>query len=383
MQQITINEFEGTTSINVPKGVAYISIEGYSGVPTYHYEEITDSCMYNVIENANFNTIILNSDNFETSQFPLILTTFSDSDISGGAPLFGRPLGIPIGSTRIATGKRHSPCKNITFDDFSNYVNTGGSEYVTTSFDGLDYDIARENLNVYSKKEIDSLENEYEYTNIKFDMAKTDTLRTSDTATGYPFMQTPITTQTLPSRINCHNTFHSYFKKGMCGFEITFQNVKSYSTTLNGVNPCFFSDIQGIFNGRQFTTQVPLIIKPVVKSSNGTLPIYYRRRYHQLDTMWLTDAFMNTEGQFPVMVITPDHQINFATYTLNANAVYFIDILGQYMFGQRDVQGNYVFGQQGLLYPAGVSWYDSTDLDDVKYNFSYVCSFVPNDPQLN
>ena len=367
MQQITVDEFEGTTSINVPKGVAYISIEGYRGVPTYHYEEITDSCMYNVIENANFNTIILNSDNFETSQFPLILTTFSDSDITGGTPLFDRSFGIPINSVRIAIGKRNNESKNITFGDFSNYVNEGGSAYVTKGFEGLDYDVARENLDVYSKREIDRIAQEYEYTNVRFNMTKNDALRFGATYTGYPFIQT---TQTESGRTNCHNTLHSYFKNGVCGFELTFQNVKTYADLQ--LNPCYFSDIQGIFNGRQFTTQAPLIIKPVVKKSNGNLPGYFRRGYIYGTTLSLTDPVPNIEGQYPVMVITPDYQIKFANFTLEANSVYFIDL-----------EWSHIIGPSTQLHPTGISWYDSTDIDTVKYSFSYVCSFVPNDPQLN
>ena len=366
MQQITINEFEDTTTINIPKDVAYVSIEGYSGAPIYHYEEITDSCTYNVIENHNFNTIVLDRNNFTTDQFPLIITTFSDSDISGGTPLFGRPLGVPFNSARIATGKRHNPCKNITLDDFSNYVNEGGSSYVTKSFEGLDPDIARENLNVYSKEEIDRIAQEYEYTNVNFNKTKNDALRFGDTNNNYPFIQT---TQLIPGRTNSHNTLHSYFKSGVCGFEITFRNVKTYADMQ--LNPWFFSDIQGIFNGRQFTTQTPLIIKPVVKNFNGDRPGYFRRGYVYGNAGMLTDPVPNIEGQYPVMIITPDYQIKFNNYTLDANSVYFIDLEWYYIKNPTP------------LTPSGISWYDSTDFDDAKYNFSYICSFAPNDPQLN
>lgn len=368
MQQIIVDEFEGTTTVNIPKNVAYISIEGYSGIPVYHYEDITDSFLYNVIENANYNTIVLNSENFSTSQFPLIITTFSDSEMLTGLPLFDRPFGIPFSAVRLAVGKRNTESKNITFEVFANYVNEGGSAYVTKDFGGLDYDVARQNLDVYSKQEIDRLTQEYEYTNITFDLTRDDALRFGDTYTGYPFIQTP---QTQSSRTNCHNTLHSYYKKGVCGIELKFKDVKTYADFR--LNPCYFSDIQGIFNGRQFTTQVPIIIKPTVQKSNGSIPGYFRRGYLSGTTLALTNAIKNSVSQYPVMVITPDYQIRFANSVLEANSVYFIDI-----------NWNYIIGASSTLQPTGISWYDSsTNVDTVKYDFNYVCTFVPNDPQLN
>jgi hypothetical protein len=73
------------------------------------------------------------------------------------------------------------------------------------------------------------------------------------------------------------------------------------------------------------------------------------------------------------MVITPDYQIRFANTVLEANSVYFIDL-----------NWNYIIGSSSALQPTGISWYDSsTNVDTVKYDFNYVCTFVPNDPQLN
>ena len=369
MRQIIVDEFNGTTTVNIPQNVAYISIEGYSGVPTYHYEDITDSFLYSVIENANYNTIVLNSENFRTSQFPLIITTFSESEMLKGLPLFDRPFGIPFGVMRLAVGKRNEECKNITYKVFADYVNEGGSAYVTKDFGGLDYDVARQNLDVYSKQEIDRLTQEYEYTNITFNRTRNDALRFGDTHTGYPFIQTP---QTQSSRINCHNTLHSYYKKGVCGFELKFRDVKTYADLR--MNPCYFTDIQGIFNGHQFTTQAPIIIKPTVQKSDGNIPGYFRRGYLMDTTVELTNAIKNDVSQYPVMVITPDYQIRFANTILEANSVYFIDLNWNYIIG----------GTSSTRKPTGISWYDSSeDMDTVKYDFNYVCTFVPNDPQLN
>lgn len=367
MQQITIDEFSDTYTVNVPKNTSYIQVEAYDS-NEFHYVDITDSTIYQVIENANFNTIVLAAENFLSGQFPLIITTFSDSDTVGGVPLFDRASGIPLSTMRLAVGKRNNPSRNVTYEDFANYVNEGGGAYVTKDFGGLDYDIARGNLNIYSKGEIDALRQEYEYSNVTFDMTRDDALRFGDTYTGYPFIQTP---QTQSSRTNCHNTLHTYFDKGMCGFELTFTNVKTYSNYQ--LNPCFFSDIQGLFNGRQFTTQTPIIITPTVKVNGGTdTPAYFRRGYLYGTTLSLTGALANNMGQYPVMIITPDYSIRFANTVLNPNSVYFVDL-----------NWNYIIGGNVAFQPTGISWYSTSAIDTTKYDFTYTCAFAPNDPQLN
>ena len=380
MQQLTVNIFEDTTSINIPKGTAYVEIVTYKGTPYYYFENIEDSMMFKILSNPTCNTIVLDRENFSADMFPLTITTFDDDDLINGTELFNKSRGIPYSSIHIAVGKRNTPSKNITFGDLYNYINEGGSAYMTKDFSGLDYDEARENLGVYSKKEIDSFQNEYMFSNVIFDLRKQDALRVADTYPLYPFRESKLFEGV---RLNSHNTFRGWYKGGVCGLEINFLNVKSYMD--NGNNPFRFSGIQELFNGRQFTTQVPLVIVPTVtrNSSQSERPAYLRRGYrysyiYTYDgsfTQELTDPIANDVSQYPVMVITPDYDIHFANYMLTANSVYFVDLKWRLIPGGTG---------ETMVAPMGISWYaDNSGNDWVKYDFNYKVTFMPNDPQLN
>ena len=370
MQQITINNFEDTTSVNIPKDTAYVEIVSYRE-GRFYYENVDDSFLFKVIYNANFNTLVFSKENFTNDMFPLILTTFSNSDLEGGSELFNKSFGIPYGIMRLAVGRRNRPSKNITFENITKYINEGGSAYVDKTFTGLDFEEARQNLNVYSKGEIDALQNEYMFSNVVFNLSRNDALRFGDTYTGYPFLETTLMES---GRYNAHNTFHSWFKGGVCGFELKFLNVKSYIEYRD--NPHYFCDIQTLFNGRQFTTQVPLIIKPSVyrNGSANERPFYQRKGVRYGNTVALTNPTAADIMFYPVMVITPDYDINFANSILRSNSVYFVDLAWGLLAGWSG--GN-------AVEPTGTSWYSSTSTDSTKYNFEYKITFMPNDPQLN
>ena len=378
MQQLTVNIFEDTTSINIPKDTAYVEMVTYKGTPYYYFENIEDSTMFKILSNPTCNTIVLDRENFSADMFPLTITTFDDDDLINGTELFNKSRGIPYDSVRIAVGKRNTPSKNITFGDLYNYINEGGSAYVTKDFMGLDYEVARENLDVYSKKEIDSFQNGYMFSNVIFDLRKQDALRVGDTYPGYPFMESSLIENV---RLNSHNTFRGWYKGGVCGLEINFLNVKSYMDYRN--NPFRFSDIQELFNGRQFTTQVPLVIVPTVtrNSSQSERPAYLRRGYRSSYlydgsfTQELTDPIANDVSQYPVMVITPDYDIHFANSMLTANSVYFVDLKWGFLPGGTG---------ETIVTPIGISWYATNSINNpAKYDFNYKVTFMPNDPQLN
>ena len=378
MQQLTVNIFEDTTSINIPKDTAYVEMVTYKGAPYYYFENIEDSTMFKILSNPTCNTIVLDRENFSADMFPLTITTFDDDDLINGTGLFNKSWGIPYDSIRIAVGKRNTPSKNITFGDLHNYINEGGSAYVTKDFSGLDYDEARENLDVYSKKEIDSFQNGYMFSNAICDLTKQDAMRIADTYPRYPFMESYLIGNV---RLNSHNTFRGWYKGGICGLEINFLNVKSYMDYRD--NPFRFGGIQELFNGRQFTTQVPLVIVPTVtrNSSQSERPAYLRRgyRYSSLPdgsfTQELADPIANDVSQYPVMVITPDYDIHFADTILTANSVYFVDLKWRLI-----PEGT----GETMVMPIGISWYaDNSGEDWVKYDFNYKATFMPNDPQLN
>ena len=369
MQQLTVNIFEDTTSINIPKDTAYVEIVTYKGAPYYYFMNIEDSTMFKIISNPSYNTILLKRENFSADMFPLTITTFDDDDLISGTELFNKSRGIPFSSIRVAVGKRNTPSKNIKLGNLCKYINEGGSAYVTKDFSGLDYDEARENLDVYSKKEIDSFQNEYMFSNVIFDRVKSDSLRFGDTSTSYPFLETEVGSGGL----NAHNTFHSWYKGGVCGLDLKFLNVKSFNSYRN--NPRYFCDIQTLFNGRQFTTQVPLVIVPTVtdNSSQSCRPAYLRRGFYFNNAVWLTNPVDNDVSQYPVMVITPDYDIHFANSMLSANSVYFVDLKWGVVVGDAVVE------------TVGTSWYasNSEERDSFKYDFDYKVTFMPNDPQLN
>ena len=369
MQQLTVNIFEDTTSINIPKDTAYVEMVTYKGAPYYYFMNIEDSTMFKILSNPTCNTIVLNRENFSADMFPLTITTFDDDDLISGTELFNKSRSIPSPSIRVAVGKRNTPSKNILLGNLCKYINEGGSAYVTKDFSGLDYEEARENLDVYSKKEIDSLQTEYMFSNVAFDRVKSDSLRFGDTGTSYPFLEAELGTTGL----NAHNTFHSWYKGGVCGLDLKFLNVKSYNSYRN--NPRYFCDIQTLFNGRQFTTQVPLVIVPTVtdNSSQSCRPAYLRRGFYFNNAVWLTDPVDNDVSQYPVMVITPDYDIHFANSMLSANSVYFVDLKWGVVVGDAIVE------------TVGTCWYasNSAERDSVKYDFDYKVTFMPNDPQLN
>ena len=370
MQQLTVNIFEDTRTINIPKDISYVEMVTYKGTPYYYFMNIEDSTMFKIISNPSYNTILLKRENFSVDMFPLTITTFSEDDLINGTELFNKSWSVPHDSVRIAVGKRNTPSKNITFGDLCKYINEGGSAYVSKDFTGLDYAVARENLDVYSKKEIDSLQEEYMFSNVTFDRTKNDALRFGDINTNYPFVESTLIES---GRLNAHNTFHSWYKSGVCGLDLKFLNVKSFGSFRN--NPFYFCDIQTLFNGRQFTTQVPLVIVPTVTqhTSQSNRPSYLRRGFLYGSTTSLTNPVANDVSQYPVMVITPDYDIRFANSLLTANSVYFVDLKW----------GVFVGGT--IIETVGISWYagNSEEPDSVKYDFDYKITFMPNDPQLN
>ena len=369
MQQLTVNIFDDTTIRNIPKDISYVEIVTCKGTPYYYFMNIEDSMMFKIISNPTYNTIVLNRENFSADMFPLTITTFDDDDLISGTELFNKSKGVPYNTIRVAVGKRNTPSKNILLGNLCKYINEGGSAYVTKDFSGLDYEEARENLDVYSKKEIDSLQTEYMLSNVAFDRVKSDSLRFGDTRDGYPFLEG----EAGSGGLNAHNTFHSWYKGGVCGLDLKFLNVKSFNSYRN--NPRYFCDIQTLFNGRQFTTQVPLVIVPTVtdNSSQSCRPAYLRREFYFNNAVWLTDPVDNDVSQYPVMVITPDYAIRFANSILSANSVYFVDLKWGVVVGDAVVE------------TVGTCWYasNSEERDSVKYDFDYKVTFMPNDPQLN
>ena len=370
MQQLTVNIFEGTTWRSIPKDTSYVEMVTYKGAPYYYFMNIEDSTMFKIISNPTSNTIVLNRENFSADMFPLTITTFDDDDLISGAELFNKSRAVPYNTIRVAVGKRNTPSKNILLGNLCKYINEGGSAYVTKDFSGLDYDEARENLGVYSKKEIDSLQEEYMFSNVTFDRVKNDALRFGDTYPNYPFVESTLIES---GRLNAHNTFHSWHKSGVCGLDLKFLNVKSFGSFRN--NPFYFCDIQTLFNGRQFTTQVPLVIVPTVtdNTTQSYRPAYIRRGYYFGNAVRLTNPVDNDVSQYPVMVITPDYNIRFANSMLTANSVYFVDLKWGVAVGESVVE------------TVGTSWYasNSEEPDSVKYDFDYKITFMPNDPQLN
>ena len=370
MKQLTVNIFEGTIPINIPKDISYVEMVTYKGTPYYYFMNIEDSTMFKIISNPTCNTIVLNRENFSADMFPLTITTFDDDDLISGTELFNKSRGIPYNTIRIAVGKRNTPSKDILLGNLRKYINEGGSAYVSKDFSGLDYVAARENLDVYSKKEIDSLQNDYMFTNVTFDLTKHDSLRFGDTYTNYPFVESTLTER---GRLNAHNIFHSWYKGGVCGLDLKFLNVKTFASFRN--NPFYFCDIQTLFNGRQFTTQLPLVVVPTVtdNSSQSCRPAYLRRGYYFGNAVMLTDPADNDVSQYPVMVITPDYDIHFANSILSPNSVYFVDLKWGVAMGDTVVE------------TVGTSWYASNSEpgDWVKYDFDYKITFMPNDPQLN
>ena len=370
MQQLTVNIFEDTTSINIPKDTAYVEMVTYKGAPYYYFMNIEDSTMFKILSNPTCNTIVLDRENFSADMFPLIITTFDGEDLINGTDLFNKRWSVPYDSIRIAVGKRNTPSKNISFGDLCKYINEGGSTHVTKDFTGLDYEVARENLGVYSKREIDSFQNEYMFSNVTFDWTKQDMLRVADTYPLYPFLESKLFEGV---RLNTHNTFHSWYKSGVCGLDLKFLNVKSFINYRNV--PFRFCGIQELFNGRQFTTQLPLVIVPTVtdNTTQSCRPAYLRRGFYFSNKAWLFDPIDNDVSQYPVMVITPDYDIRFANSILSPNSVYFVDLKWGVAMGDTIVE------------TVGTSWYasDSEPGDSVKYDFDYKITFMPNDPQLN
>ena len=372
MKQLTVNIFEGTRVINIPKDISYVEMVTYKGTPYYYFMNIEDSTMFKIISNPSYNTILLKRENFSADMFPLTITTFDDDDLISGTELFNKSRGIPYSSIRIAVGKRNTPSKNIKLGNLCKYINEGGSAYVPKDFSGLDYDEARENLDVYSKKEIDSFQNEYMFSNVTFDLTKQDLLRVSDLYTIYPFLESKLFEGI---RLNAHNTFHSWYKSGVCGLDLKFLNVKSFMSYRN--TPFRFCDIQELFDGRQFTTQLPLVIVPTVADSTSQIerPAYLRRGIFYGTEPEFVAPITNDVSHYPVMVITPDYDTYFSNSILEANSVYFVDLQRSTFTGQI---------QENPLVTTGISWYATNSINNpAKYDFNYKVTFMPNDPQLN
>lgn len=329
MEIYTITDWEtGTFRFAIPADVMYAEI--YDANNKY----ITTSY---AVEIDNYGVVSLEHDNYADVEFPIKLVTFSGSDSAGGEALFDRSFGAPFSGTRFGIGKRHATAKNITWKDLTQYINDEGNIYVTKQFDGINYGIARDNLDLYSKAETDKMlvgvraGSSYSYISTKQDIR-------------------PFVSQPYPYMTTSFERFVSNFQNGVMSVKLSIPTV-GYASVLSGaLRICSVSDAIGTSALAPSSTVIALAEVP-------TLPINAAKMLNLQQVATLT---INGLEGLPILVMT-SAAVRFCGNDLQENSVYMVC--------------NYV---PDSLTQIGMPWVSFGGVTDLSWTLTY----YPNDEQL-
>lgn len=293
MQNYVIPEFSTDNfSIILPSEMVYIEIYDKD------FNYILDSNKAVIINNV----LYIYRENYQSSDFPLNVLAFSSEDGEQAIPLFNQRLGMPTSNTRIAIGKRNELAKNINVREFADYVNEGGSIYITKDFSGFDYNIGRENLDIYSKNVVRNAtrniitQSSYTYTSQQFYFRPwMNTRNPFSSGQGYDFKQIRFTTT---------------FKNGFIDVNTDFIARAYYIRENGGYRVCSISEAIG----QNWSPEQPVIVAPEVEG----LPIEIRK-YGDGQTNQSIQIYSNYDFPFLIFTGTP-YTIN--GKTLQGDSVY-------------------------------------------------------------
>lgn len=236
----------GTYRAAVSNQIKYIEIYDSNG------KFISDAY---TLQLTNYGQLVLEYENYEGASFPLMAVCFNTAEIEGGEGLFNKQMGAPFNSVRFGIGKRHEIARNVRFDELCKYVNDEGSIYVTKEFDGLNYATARQNLEVYSRQEVDN-----KIVGVNLTDAYTFT---SPAVECYPFCREGWPNITRPALGN----FTSTYSRGVMRIELS---VTPHGVRTNSTGAYRLGSIQSIVGSSAFAPGNVVVAYPHVEG----VPVY-------------------------------------------------------------------------------------------------------------
>ena len=272
MQNYVLPEFSETYSLILPYQTVYFEVYDKD------FKYILNGNGAKLINN----TLFLHRENFQESDFPINILTFSSEDGEAAIALFNQRVSMPTSTARFAIGKRNELARNINVKDFANYVNEGGSIYIGKDFTGFDYNAARENLDIYSKNEVRNFtrniitQSSYNYTSNNVYLRPW--MSQAFSSGSYHFQQ---------------GKFYTSFRNGFVDINIEFV-ARAYYTVETG-----FYRLCGIGEaiGQNWAPEQPIIVAPEVTSLPKEIRKYGDGQANQ-------SINLNSQYNLPYLVIT-------------------------------------------------------------------------------
>lgn len=306
MEKYTITDFEGTQAIAISSDTSYIEIcDQYGNL-------LSDNGNARVVNNL----VYLDRENFQDNDFPLSIFAFSTSASGGAIKLFEQRLGVPGYTSRLALGKRHELAKNLTVSDLFDYVNDGGAIYVNKDLQGIDFAEARENLDLYSKSEIDTIFNEkvkatteYEFTSTNYSAGTFYGIAGSIWSPANIYFETTYKSGVLTVTGHCN----AY------GWNVRYGGPYELCTIAEAI-------------GQQWEPETP-VIAPVILDSFPKTFVYYGSGGYR------DNAVIYSPMQMPMLIFTAS-PVEIGSYSLDGGKVYVFNPYATATYGNYyDFQG--------------------------------------------
>lgn len=309
MEIFTIPDWtSGEMRIQLPSSIKYVEL--------YDANNVILSDNY-TLRIDNVGRVHLDYVNYQGANFPLKLVAFDKNELDSGEPLFGLTLGAPNYQDRVGIGKRHELAKNITNDDLFDYINDYGFAYVTKEFDGINYAAARNNLDVYTTEQVDSM-----LRGIPADASNINVSEQYDLA--------PYYTQ-IPSTIVARGSFGSYLQAGAMHVLLDLRAQCVFNGENLDKNPkifrvCAASDVVGsTFIPKALTIAMPAMTSlpqlPVTGKYINDLPESMHNANYTMNSL-IAEVGTKTSN-LPILIMTPNAPTNFCGSDLEPNSIYF------------------------------------------------------------
>lgn len=305
-----IQVFLGTNYISLGKDVIKVDIYNSSR------QLLTDNCNASIQFSDSNNILVLESQNFIQTDFPLKVVALDSTDTSGSVTLFDlyRTSNIPT-TFNVAVGKKNELCKNIRIADLYKYIAENLDYLSSNPYNwNLNDAVAQDKLNVYSKEEISNITRQYVYAS--FDKH-----------------QGQVTGIDLSEYYSCNGIvdISGYRTEEM----VQYYKIKLKNFYWRGLGRGEFLKVMSL-EGQEFSFLQKPIDVPVFISPFCTQEI---------------DSSSSTGMAPPMMIVTPyNRNYNMGSNQLDANSLYLVVFDYYFGYGIPEIQGTYEYlGSTGAI----------------------------------
>ena len=305
-----IEMFAGTKYTSLGKDVTKVDIYNASG------QLITDNCNACLQFSDSNNILVLESDNFVSTDFPLKVVALDSTDTSGSVTLFDLFLTSNIPTTfNVAVGKKNELCKNIRISDLYKYIAENLDYFSSNPYNwNLNEQVAQDKLDVYSKEETLNITRQYVYAS-------------------FDEHQGQVTGIDLSEYYSCNGIvdISGYRTEEM----VQFYKIKLKNFYWRGLGRGEFLKVMSL-EGQEFSFLQKPIDVPVFISPYCTQTI---------------DSSSSTGMAPPMMVITPyNRNYSIGSNQLDANSLYLVVFDYYSGYGIPEIQGTYEYlGSTGAI----------------------------------